>query len=323
MFFPLGCIGNRLHVVGMKVLLTASLVVFLTSCSSFKGDAPPLQGTVRGDNPAAASLFATARGYQAAGENKKAVKTYKKLVNNYPADKRAAEARFNEATLYGAMGDQQKAFKAYQEFIERHPGDKLYSQAVAQQEGVAHAAAAGTIRTSFLMMKSRLERKTVVEMLEKVRDNAPRANSAPRAQYLIGQVNESRKQPALAIAAYEKLIDDYPRSNVAPDAQFRIGEIILKQSKDGNQDEANLDRAKDAYRDLLLSYPNSSFSAQAKQRIATIGSQDLMASYNVAEFYRKKGERDSAAYYYQEVVDGAEASDLRNRAAARLAEMTQ
>ena len=305
------------------MLLTASLVVLLTSCSSFQGDAPPLRGTVSGDNPAAATLFANAKGWESVGENKKAVKSYRKLINDFPADKRVAESRFHEAALLSAMGNQRDAFNVYQTFIERHPGDSLYPQAVSRQEAVANAAAQGDIRTNFLGMKSRLERKTIVEMLDKVRDNAPRANSAPRAQYLIGQVNESRKQPGLAIAAYEKLVDEYPRSNVAPDAQFRIGEIILKQAREGNRDKANLARAKSAYSDLLLAYPNSPFSAQAKQRIATIGSRNLQASYNVAEFYRKKGEKDSAAYYYQEVVDGAAASELRNRAAARLAELKQ
>ncbi|WP_411845763.1 tetratricopeptide repeat protein [Roseibacillus persicicus] len=303
-----------------KCLMLLSLGV-LTSCSSFKGDAPPLQGTVRGDNPQAATLFDSGRGWEAAGESKKALKNYRALLRDYPADKRAAESRFREAAILTAMGNETDAFDSYQLFIERHPGDPLYAQAVAQQEAVAHAAAKGDIRTSFLGLKSRLERKTIVEMLEKVRDNAPRANSAPRAQYMIGQVNESRKNPVAAIAAYEKLVDDYPNSSVAPDAQFRIGEILLKQAREGNQDQANLERAKNAYRDLLLAYPNSPSTTQAKQRIATIGSRDLQASYNVAEFYRKKGELDSASYYYQEVVDGAAPSDLRNRAAARLAEL--
>ena len=43
----------------------------------------------------------------------------------------------------------------------------------------------------------------------------------------------------------------------------------------------------------------------------------------MAEFYRKKGERDSAAFYYQEVIDRAEPSDLKNQAIARLAQMKQ
>jgi outer membrane protein assembly factor BamD (BamD/ComL family) len=118
-------------------------------------------------------------------------------------------------------------------------------------------------------------------------------------------------------------VDDYPRSGIAPDAQFRIGEILLKQASEGNQDQANLDRAENAYRDLLLAYPSSEFAAQAKQRIATIGSRDLQSSYDIAEFYRKKEEMDSAAYYYQDVINRAPAGDLRNRATSRLGQVTR
>ena len=305
----------------MKLLSQVLLTFLLASCSTFTGDAPPLRGTVRGDNPQAATLFDNGRGWEAAGDSKKALKSYRKLLNQYPADQRAAESNFRIAGLLSAQGERREAFDSYQLFIDRYPGDPLYTTAIKQQENVAHAAAEGTIRTNFLGLKSRLDRKIIVEMLDKVRDNAPMAASAPRAQYMIGQVNESRKKPIEAIRAYEKLVDEYPNSSKSPDAQFRIGEILLKQARDGNQDQANLERAKDAFEDLLLAYPNSSFSAQAKQRIANIGSRDLQASYNVAEFYRKKGESDSAIYYYQEVVDGSAPSDLRNRAAARLAEL--
>ena len=321
--FPLGRVGIRLHVWRMKILLMGLTLTLLVGCGSFKGDAPPLRGTVRGDNAQAATLFQTAKNYEAQRENKKAIKTYRRLIGNFPADKRAAESRFQEAALLGTLRKERESFDSYQKFIERYPSNRLYSDAVSRQEQVAHAAAEGDIRTNFLGLKSRLERQTIVEMLEKVRNNAPRADSASRAQYAIGQVNESRGNPREAIGAYEKLVDEYPRCSVAPDAQFRIGEILLRQSRDGNLDKANLERAKNAYQDLLLAYPSSPFSSQAKQRIATIGSHDLTASYNVAEFYRKKGQMDSAAFYYQEVVNGAAPGDLRNRAAAWLAKIKQ
>lgn len=293
------------------------------SCNSFGEAGPPLQGTIKGDDPRAAARFQNAKGWEAAGEPKKALKEYRALLKESPADKRAAEAQFREAALLQSLGKQKDAFASYQKFIERHTGNSLFGQAVKQQEAVAHAAAEGAIRTNFLGLKSQLDRKIIVAMLSKVRDNAPRADSAPRAQFKLGQLNEYREEPSLAIAAYERLLDDYPKSSKAPDAQFRIGEILLKQAQGGNLDTANLDRAKSSYQDLLLAYPDSSFSAQAKQRITTIGSRDLQTSYNVAEFYRKKGETDSAIYYYQEVMNGAAPGELKNLASARVAELTQ
>lgn len=306
----------------MKLWLAAAAVLGVVSCSQFDKDIPPLQGTVRGDDPRAAKLLAEAQGLEAAGDQKKAIKTYARLADNYPVDKRSAEAKFRQATLLKARGEELDSFDAYQQFIERHPGDRLYPNAIAEQEAVAYAAAQGAIRTNFLGLKSRLERKTIVEMLEKVRDNAPRANSAPKAQFTIGQVNEFSKKPGPAIAAYEKMVDDYPNANIAADAQFRIGEILLKEANQGNQDQANLERARNAFRDLLIAYPASPFAEQAKQRVATIGSRDLQSSFNIGEFYRKKGEMDSAAYYYQDVINRTTAGDLRNRAAAQLSRIT-
>ena len=133
----------------MKVLLTALLVGLLASCSSFNGDAPPLQGTVLGTNAEAETLFSNAKGWESIGENKKAIKSYRKLINNYPADKRVAESRFQIAALLATLGEQRESFTAYQVFIERHPDDRLYPEAVARQEAVANAAAKGDIRNSF------------------------------------------------------------------------------------------------------------------------------------------------------------------------------
>ena len=316
---------KRLHILGMKHWLAslASIAVLgLISCSFLKKEGPPLQGSVRGDDPVAAQLFAEAQAEEAAGETHKAYMAYKKLANSYPADKRAAKSKYQQAILLKTKGRATDAFNVFQEFIERYPSDALYDSAIMQQEEIAHAAAHGTIRTNFFGLKSRLDRSVIIAMLLKVRDNAPRADSAPRAQFTMGQVNEFSKLSGPAISAYETLIDEYPRSTIAPDAQFRIGEILLKQANEGNQDQANLARAKNSYRDLLLAYPDSPFADQARQRIATIGSRDLQSSYDIGEFYRKKGEHDSAAYYYQDVINRTTAGELRNKAAARLSALT-
>ena len=71
-------------------------------------------------------------------------------------------------------------------------------------------------------------------MLAKVRQNAPRAPSAAKAQYAIGRVYQSRGDQAshvvLAITAFRELTRDFPDSKIAPDAQYQIGEILFAQS---------------------------------------------------------------------------------------------
>ena len=172
----------------MKYWLASIAILGFVSCSSDEG-VPPLQGTVRGDDPLAAQIFATAQAEEAAGEREKAIKSYGWLLKKCPVDKRAAESKFRQATLLKEEGRAVDSFKTFQGFIERYPGSSLYQSAITQQEEIAHAAAHGTIRTNFLGLKSRLDRNIIVGMLEKVRDNAPRANSAPRAQFTLSLIH--------------------------------------------------------------------------------------------------------------------------------------
>lgn len=304
----------------MRVFILAAAALALVSCSSSVEDLP-LQGTVRKDDPGAQQLFSKAKALEDSGKIYKAAKSYGKVADEYPLDQLAAQARFNEAWLLDQDGELRDAFDAYQEFIEGYPSNSLYKRAIDRQEEVAHAAAQGMIKTQFMGMKSKLDYKVIEGMLQRVRQNAPRANSAPRAQYALGQLYENREKPDKAIVAYEELVGEFPRSGLAPSSQFRIGEILLQSASEGNQDQANLERAKNAYQDLLLAYPSSEYSSQARQRIAGIGSKDIEASYKVAEFYRKKGQMASAAYYYQEVINKSAPGPLRDKAAAQLAKV--
>ena len=81
---------------------------------------------------------------------------------------------------------------------------------------------------------------------------------------------------------------------------------------------ANLDKAKHAFEDLLQIYPGSSRADDARARIAEIGSADIKRSFDIAEFYYKKGETSSAAFYYEEVLRNAQSGKLHDRARQRL-----
>jgi outer membrane assembly lipoprotein YfiO len=305
----------------LRVLpLAIAVIPLLASCGgSAKKDALPPAGTVAAANPAAAALFASAQAADSAGNNKKALKLYSQLTKKYPFSEVAPQARFRQSALLDQQGDQMDAFDSYQVFITRYHASNLYSQALERQAAVAHAAADGHIKTNFLGIKSRISTTESAEMLGKVRDNAPHAASAPKAQFAIGQVFEGREKVPEAIAAYRKAAADYPNTSYAPESLFRIGTILLGQSKDGNHNPANLDRARHAFEDLLQSYPNSKRAPDARAQLKSIGSQDIQRSFDIAEFYYKKEQFPSAAFYYNEVLRTTKSGPLREKSQARLA----
>lgn len=305
-----------------RLIASSVLAVILASCGGDK-DRVPLMGTLENNTQRASALYSEAQTAEKNGNRGKAIKLYDKLADEMPTTRPyAADARFRQGELLEQDGDIQKSFAAYQDFIVRYNDSNKYETALSRQAAMAQSAADGHVKTSFLGLKASISDEKITDMLAKVRQNAPRSPTASKAQFTIGQVWESRGSAAAAAkatAAYRELVVEYPDSKEAPEGQFRIGKILVDQAKQGNQDQANLDRAKQALQDYIRQYPNHSRVGEAKQMIANIGGQDIERSYDIAQFYERKGDIASAKFYYEEVVRQGKSGGTYDKAKARLA----
>jgi len=309
----------RKTVILPLALATLSLPL-LVSCGN--SDKIPLSGqTITGNVADATALLNKARNYQTAGKNSKALSTYKKVYKNYPNSSAAPEALFAQAHMLDQEGELIKAFDAYQKLITDYQGSHRYSAALKRQEAVAHAAANGVIKNNFLGLKTRIAPSKIETMLGQVRDNAPKAPSAAKAQFAIGKVWQETGNAEKSIAAYRKISTDYPDSKEAPEALYQIGSILIKKTADGNKNKANYDNATNIFNDLIQRYPNHKRVSDAKKQIKNLASQEIQRSFNIAEFYRKKGETTSAIFYYKEVLKKSKSGPLRDQAIKHLAEL--
>jgi TolA-binding protein len=305
-----------IHSILFTATLALSSQILLTSCGSEDDDPPPLAGVVQASAGPAAAAYQKALAADQAGNAKKAAKLYGKMATDYSTAKDAPQARFREAQLHEQLGNRIDAFDAYSDFLNRYQGSKLYSQALERQTAIAKTAANGEIKTG--MFGSSLETSELVAMQEKVRDAAPQAASAPRAQYQIGEIYQNAGKARESIEAYRRVVRDWPESKEAPEAQYRVGMILVEEAKRGNQDKGNLDRARDAFRDYLTLYPNGSRASAVRTQISTLGNQDVERSFEIAEFYRRKGDNESAKYYYREVMKKHSSGSLHDKAKDRL-----
>jgi outer membrane protein assembly factor BamD (BamD/ComL family) len=305
----------------MLLWLIGNTSLIITSCSSDDDDAPPpLVGTIQSTSAPASGIYQKAVAADRAGNTSKAIKLYQQTADNYPSAKDAPQARFRQAQLLEQQGEKLKAFEAYNDFLTRYQGSPMYSQALARQSALSQDANQGNVKSGFLL-GSKLSADKKVEMLVKVRDSAPQANTAPQAQFDIGEVYSNEGNAADAIAAYRKLVQDWPESSQAPEGQYRIGIILTEEAKRGNQDNGNLDRAREAFEDYINGYPNGKRVGDARKQIAQLGAQDAQRSYDVAEFYRRKGDKESARFYYREVLKKQGYGDLHNKAQSRLSSL--
>lgn len=305
----------------MKAITTLTLIgvssFLFCSCGSDTDLPPPLIGTVQTSAGPAHAAYQKALAADQSGKAKKAVKLYKAMADQYPTARDVAQARFRQAQLHEQMGDMVEAFEAYNDVTKRYQGSKLYSQALARESAIAQQALDGNIKSGFLF-GTKLETKQMVEMLEKLRDAAPQATSAPKAQFQIGEVYQNKGRATESILAYRKVVADWPDSTQAPEAQYRIGVILIEEAKRGNQDMGNLDRAREAFQDYLMIYPNGSRAPAARNQIASLANQDVQRSLDVADFYKRKGNHESARFYYREVLKKQGSGPLHDKAQAGL-----
>lgn len=304
--------------------ITCALISFsafqLTSCGP-DPDAPRLAGNTQGAVESGEKLYLAAKQADDAGKASKAIKLYDQTANRYPFAPSAAQARFRQAQLLEQKGDVVKSFEAYDKFLARYQGSGLYTTALNRQIAMAQSAADGDVKSSMMGLKTKLSLEKTVGMLGKVRDNAPKSAAAAKAQFSIGQLYEGKKKSKEAIEAYRLLVREQPGSNQAPEALFRIGIILTEEADRGNQNQANLDLAREAFNDYLIQYPGHSRNAEARKMIANLGGRDLQRSYDIAEFYQKTGKYESAKVYYRDILKRSNSGPLHDQAKARLKEL--
>jgi len=302
----------------VALIVTSSF--FVVSCGSDEGTIG-LAGTMQGGSGEGEALYQKAKSLDDAGKPDKAVKLYAEAADDFPMSPSSGQARYRQAEILEQQGDTLKSFKTYQQFLQRYQSSNLYSKALNSQVQMAQSAADGKVKSSFLGLKAKISTKQIVEMLGQLRDNAPRSEISANAQFKIGELYQSEKDYKESIEAYRKLVRDQPETRQAAEALFWVGIVLLEQADSGNHNQATLDLAGEAFNDYLLQYPSHSKNAEARRLLSNLKSRDLDSSLEIAKFYDRTGQIESAKVYYRNIVKGSKSGSAHDQAVARLKEL--
>ena len=100
---------------------------------------------------------------------------------------------------------------------------------------------------------------------------------------------------AQAEAEYKDFILFYPNMEEAAESQYKICNIHYKQMEKADRDNAQGQRAEDECRQVIVQFPNSKFTDQAKQMLRNV--QEVLADkeFLTGAFYQNKGSFPAAA----------------------------
>jgi len=212
-----------------------------------------------------------------------------------------------EAMLLGAQaqldaGMYYQAFERLEAMLARFPNGLFLERALTREVEVANAFLAGKKRVVGRIFKlpARGEGLTI---LRKVSEHAPGTDIAERAMLRIGEYYFERKEYSDSADAYDEFLTLNPKSARVPHAMAKAAEATFQSFKGVAYDETPLVEAEARYKALLSQYPDEARKVRAVEVLREIVTIRGERAYETAKFYERTGRRQSAMFYYRQVVE--------------------
>jgi outer membrane protein assembly factor BamD len=141
-----------------------------------------------------------------------------------------------------------------------------------------------------------------IEIFSKVIENSTYGPLAAKAQYKLGLVLKSLMRYYEAEEAFDKVITNYPNSEWVEAARFQIASCRALVSRGPQYDQGATQEAKQKFEDFVEEHPDAVLSLDAEKNINQLREKEAQSNYEIARFYEKQKEFDSAKIYYEEVA---------------------
>ncbi len=142
-----------------------------------------------------------------------------------------------------------------------------------------------------------------LEKLKNVKNKFPYSHYSTLAQLRISDVYFAEESFIEAAGAYETFRDLHPKHPQADYVLFRIGESYYFQLPSTvDRDLSPATKALEAYRELRSMYPASEHTKVGDTRITDCLEKLSEKEFYIGNFYRKRGEYDSAAARFEKIT---------------------
>ena len=316
------------------LFLSVAAVAALPMCQQFNVELHPA-GMVTAQDAKADSLLASARADRKAGKIGDAISSYKEIAYYHPLAPNAAQARFELAECYEAKNDYREAFRQYDRLIERYPQSSLYRAALDKQLAMALSAAKSEMKVEVFwgLWSADMESAVVIEWLRNIIGKAPYNDMAATASSILAGFLVKQDREDEARMEYARLVEQYPDSPLAPEAQLMVAQLWANSTLRGDSDNlVNLARAREAYEEFSLRFPNHKDARKALGQAATMDKLLVQQQLEVGRYYLERSrEYTSAIFCFEDVIRqksvnpeaAAEAQKLLEKARAAQAAATK
>lgn len=261
--------------------------------------------------------FDWAMAFFQAEDYKKAAEEFEKLIKNYPLSKLASESQYYLGRCREQLEEYYKAYQDYQLVIEKYPYSDRVDEIIEREYEIANLFYTGQ-KAKILGMAILPAKPKAVEIFAQIVENAPYGKYADIAQFKLGQCYMDMKDYINAALAFKKIIESYPKSKLVDDAKYQIAVCAANSASGAEYNEEDTEKAIKEFRDFVKRYPDSHMEKEARHFINTLEEQKARKNFDIAQFYERQGNTESAVIYYEEILNNYGESELAAEALERL-----
>ena len=220
--------------------------------------------------------------------------------------------------LHGdALVAQQEYFKAlfqYEALIRGYPASAQYATAIGREYEIARLFASG-VKRKWLGMRILSARGEAEELFIRVQERLPGSELGEQASLALAELYFDRGEMGLATVAYDLFLENYPRSDQRERAMLQLIYAGLATFKGPEFDPTGLLEASQRIQQFQSEFPTSAERLGLADLAIRIDESLAAKQADLARWYERRGERVSAIYLYERLIQEHPATE-----AARLAE---
>ena len=225
-----------------------------------------------------------------------------KLKNEFPEIAGPDLDAFIEAEILFCEGEFTRAVRGYDKLLAEYPGSELYEAVLDREFAIATAFLAGQKRPILKVFKIR-GYATGVKIMERISDRAGNAPIGKKAAVAVAQSYERRGKFNEAYHKWSEVSSRWPRDQIGKDALLGMARSKHAAYRGPRYDASSLISAKSYYENFKLQYPDDAREIDVEARLKQINEQLAYKQFNTGKYYQKTGDKQSANFYYQMVVD--------------------
>ncbi len=243
-----------------------------------------------------------------AGDYESALREFQKLLEYFPTSEEAPEAQFMLGDCQEKLGLPYEACQSYQQTIDKFPSTNRLKEIVERQKKIAdyfYDKQSGDIsikeKAKGLFTISNWEKAAnIYQMAIK---NYPYYEKADQMQFRIANCYMRLEKYEIARIEFEKFSSQYSNSALIEESEYLKSMCWLNESMKFPNSEQFFENAIKNFEEFINKYPQSEFSEDAKKQLKKLNDRKSERIYEIARFYEKNKEPNSAKIYYLQIIE--------------------